>query len=108
MTYLLVSVPFVGIAVLALAIALWRRPDRGSLVRRWRMPVLVAGVAVMALTAVFDNLMIAAGLMIYSDQNTSGLVIGLAPVEDFAYPLAGLILLPAVWLLSRPPAKDQT
>ena len=111
MTYLILSVLFVGIAMIALAVALARRADRRDLVRRWLTPALAAGAAVTVLTAVFDNLMILAGLMVYSQDTTSGLLIGLAPLEDFAYPLAGLLLLPALWLLTRPkvtaPRTDQ-
>ena len=51
------------------------RPDR-------RRPVV--------LTAVFDNVMIAAGLFdLRPATHLAGLRIGLRPVEDFAYPLAG-------------------
>ena len=50
-----------------------------------------------ALTVVFDNLMIAAGFFDYGDGHITGLRIGLVPVEDLAYPLAGLLLLPALW-----------
>lgn len=59
--------------------------------------VAVAAVIVLALTAVFDNLMIAAGLFAYSDAHISGIRIGAAPIEDFTYPLAAVILLPALW-----------
>jgi lycopene cyclase domain-containing protein len=45
--------------------------------------------------------MIGAGLMSYGPTTTSGLRIGRVPVEDFAYPVAAVVLLPAVWLLSR-------
>lgn len=101
MTYLLISLYFFAAAVLALGIAISQRSDRRFLVMRWRGPVIAAGLVVMLLTAVFDNLMIAAGLMVYGQETTLGLVLGLAPLEDFAYPLAGLALLPAVWLLTR-------
>ncbi|WHF20954.1 hypothetical protein QJS66_11790 [Kocuria rhizophila] len=37
--------------------------------------------------------------MTYTEQNISGVRIGLAPLEDFAYPVAGVLLLPALWLL---------
>lgn len=57
----------------------------------------IAAMVVFALTAVFDNVMIAAGLFAYSDAHISGIRIGAAPIEDFAYPLAVVILLPALW-----------
>lgn len=58
------------------------------------------------LTAVFDNVMIAAGLFDYGHELLLGVYVGQAPVEDFAYPLGSALLLPALWLLltSRPRA----
>jgi small toxic polypeptide LdrA/B/C/D len=49
--------------------------------------------ALLVLTAVFDNLMIASGLFTYSEENISGVRLGLMPVEDFTYSLA------AAWIL---------
>lgn len=53
----------------------------------------------LALTAVFDNAMIAAGLFGYSPHKISGALLGLAPLEDFAYPVAAVLLLPGLWLI---------
>ena len=56
------------------------------------------------LTAVFDTVMIATGLFAYSDAHLSGPRIGLAPIEDFAYPIAGVLLLAGLWnLIARRP-----
>jgi lycopene cyclase domain-containing protein len=100
-TYVLLSGAFVLLACLAAFFALGRipGPSRARAVRRWRFPLLASGIALLLLTAVFDNVMITLGFMEYSDARTSGLAIGLAPLEDFSYPLAGLILLPALWVL---------
>ncbi len=54
-------------------------------------------VVLAALTAVFDSVMIAASLFHYDPSQLLGITIGLAPIEDFAYPLAGAILLPTLW-----------
>ncbi|MFC3480462.1 lycopene cyclase domain-containing protein [Kocuria carniphila] len=95
MTYWDVNFTFLGLAVLVLIVAVvLRRP--GPLF--WGA-LGVSTVLLFVLTAVFDNLMIAAGIMTYTDQNISGVQVGLAPLEDFAYPLAGVILLPGLWLL---------
>lgn len=102
MTYLLLSAVFVAAASAVLLVALLRAPDRGRLVRRWAAPVAVTGLVLLGLTALFDNLMIAAGLMTYAADRVSGVRLLLMPVEDLAYPLAGLLLLPALWLLTRP------
>ncbi len=53
------------------------------------------------LTIVFDNLMVAVGLMRYASPDVSGPAIGLMPAWDLAYPVAAVILLPALWLLFR-------
>lgn len=101
MTYALLSLIFLAVAAAALVIALAVAPDRARLVRRWWLPVLLAAVVVLVLTAVFDNLMIVAGFMTYADAHILGAKLGLVPLEDFSYPLAALLLLPALWLLTR-------
>ena len=58
-----------------------------------------AAVVVLVLTAVFDSMMIAFGLFSYSEELISGVYIGFAPIEDFAYPVAAVLLLPALWIL---------
>lgn len=99
MIYPLLSVVFVALAAAVLAIALVLAPDRAGLVRRWLIPAVVAGAVLGVLTVVFDNAMIGAGLMTYGTHAISGARIGLVPLEDLAYPLAGLLLLPGLWLL---------
>lgn len=97
MTYIQLSTWFVGAAVVA-AIAL-------SLVSRRQRPhfgaMAVTIVVLVILTAVFDTVMIATGLFHYSPDHLLGIHIGLAPLEDFAYPLAGAVLLPALWAALR-------
>jgi lycopene cyclase domain-containing protein len=63
------------------------------------LPTVLAGVVLVGLTLVFDNIMIAAGLFAYADAHISGLRIGLVPIEDLSYPLALAIALPGVWQL---------
>ncbi|MFT0847240.1 prenyltransferase [Actinomycetaceae bacterium L2_0104] len=103
MTYLLVSGGFCAVAVL-LGVVLARRAGT----RRLSWPaVAVAAVGLLALTAIFDSLMIAADLFTYEESLISGLRIGLAPIEDFAYPLAAVVALPALWaLLTKPKGVD--
>jgi lycopene cyclase domain-containing protein len=101
MTYLLLSLVFLAVAAVVLIVALALAPDRARIVRRWWAPLLIAAVVVLVLTAVFDNLMIGAGLMTYTESNISGARLCLVPLEDFTYPLAALLLLPALWLLTR-------
>ena len=99
MTYALIVVPFLAVtAIVTAASAL--RPGFGARLRAsgWTAAVLVL------LTAVFDNVMIAADLFRYPDELISGVRIGLAPVEDFAYPIAAAFLLPALHSLLSPRA----
>lgn len=101
MTYALLTLVFLALAAAVLAVALAVSSDRAALVRRWWRPLALAAVVVLVLTAVFDNVMIAVGLMTYSAAHITGLTLGLVPIEDFAYPLAALLLLPGLWLLAR-------
>ncbi|WP_081998414.1 lycopene cyclase domain-containing protein [Sinomonas humi] len=93
MTYALVDVVFLSLACVALACL--------GLPASWR-PLFAAGTALMALTAVFDSVMIGLGLFGYRASTLSGIFVGLAPVEDFAYPLAAAVVLPALWRRLRP------
>lgn len=97
MTYLQLSACFLAATVvIALALGLLAR-GRGP--RPAAVALTIA--AMLALTAVFDTVMIGSGLFHYADQHLVGIRIGLAPIEDFAYPLAGALLLPALWALLR-------
>lgn len=96
MTYALIVLPFLAVAAIVTAAS----AVRPGFARRMRAS-LVAALALCALTAVFDNLMIAAGLFTYPDHLISGVRIGLAPVEDFAYPVAAAFLVPAVQTLCQ-------
>lgn len=98
MTYLLLALGFLAAAGVVALVALRRRPP-GQSRSGWRALALAAGT-LLALTAVFDNVMIASGLFTYADAHVSGLRIGSAPLEDFAYPLAAVLLLPALWALT--------
>lgn len=106
MNYALLSLIFLAIAAAVLLAAIARRVSRRALLRRWWKPVAVSAVVVLALTAAFDNVMIGAGLVDYDPGSISGLLVGAAPLEDFAYPLAGLMLLPSLWLLLRKRGSD--
>ena len=64
----------------------------------WRRAPIAA---LLLATAIFDNIMIEAGLVAYSEDALLGFKVGVAPIEDFAYPVAALVLLPALWYLLR-------
>jgi lycopene cyclase domain-containing protein len=100
MTYWALNAIFLGVvAVVALAALLTRRAPR------WTNVALTAGL-VLVMTAVFDNVMIGIGLVGYNADLISGTFVGIAPLEDFAYAVAAVILLPALWTLLR--ARDST
>lgn len=91
MSYLTLCLLVLGVVVVAVAALALRgpRPRPGALI--------LTVVVMLGLTVVFDNSMIAAGLVSYSASQLTGVRLGLVPVEDLAYPLAGALLLPALW-----------
>jgi len=92
-TYWVLNAIFLGVvALVAVAAVLTRRAPR------WLNVGLTAGV-LLVMTAVFDNVMIGIGLVGYNADLISGVFVGIAPLEDFAYAVAAVILLPALWTL---------
>lgn len=96
MSYLSLSTAFLAVAALGglgAVLITRRRPHAAALG--------LTALTLLLLTAVFDTVMIAAGLFHYAPGQLAGAHIGLAPIEDFAYPLAGVLLLPALWTALR-------
>jgi len=92
-TYWALNAIFLSVvAAVALAAVLSKRAPR------WASVGLVLGV-VLVMTAVFDNVMIGVGLVGYDESKISGALIGIAPLEDFAYAIAAVVLLPSLWTL---------
>ena len=91
MSYLEINTWFITgvLVVTAILLLLGVRPS----VRAMAGSSIVVGV----LTAIFDNAIIGAGLVAYDESTLSGVMVGLAPVEDFAHTFAGAILIPMVW-----------
>lgn len=54
-------------------------------------------IALLILTAVFDNVIIGLGIVAYDPSRISGVYVGLAPLEDFAYSVAAVLILPTLW-----------
>ncbi|MCU1440530.1 MAG: lycopene cyclase [Rhodoglobus sp.] len=80
------------LAVVAIVVLVAARRVRGAAIG------LTAAV-LLVMTAVFDNVMIAVGLVDYEPSRISGVFLGLAPLEDFAYTIAAVVGLPALWSL---------
>ena len=93
----LIIVVIVVVAAVAVSRARSRRGIRGSTLRPAVLAITMA--VLLAMTAVFDNIMIGVGLVGYDPSRISGVFIGIAPVEDFAYAVAAVLLLPALWVL---------
>ena len=110
-TYLVLGLVFV---VVALLLTLRRfmpftASSRGELRRtlaRAGVGVLVSLAGVFVLTTVFDNVIILTGVVDYDHSLTSGIRIGVAPIEDYAYSVFATVALNAVGLIV--PAKRKT
>ncbi|MEN9753411.1 MAG: hypothetical protein RL670_1102 [Actinomycetota bacterium] len=86
--YLAINIPFVAFALVAMLLLTPRNRWAGQLVTL--IPMLL-------LTAIFDNLIIGSGIVAYDTAKISGWMIGIAPIEDFFYTVAAVLLIPAVW-----------
>lgn len=96
MTYLALNAVFLALAAGGTVVALAVARRRGATTPRPRA-ILAAALVMLTLTAVFDNVIIGTGLVDYHPELHLGLRLGLAPIEDFAYTVAALALLPALW-----------
>jgi lycopene cyclase domain-containing protein len=106
MTYTLLNACFLLVAALVAVVAYRRHPLSAR--RAWALACALA--AVLLLSVVFDNVMIGVGLVAYDPARISGVFLGVAPIEDFAYPVAAALLLPALWTLlaARKPAAVES
>jgi lycopene cyclase domain-containing protein len=98
MTYWGLNAVFLAIVAVVVLVGLATRRTP-----RWAA-VGIAAVVLLVFTAVFDNVMISIGLVDYNPQLISGVFIGVAPIEDFAYALAAVVGLPSLWALLGPAA----
>ena len=88
MTYLVLSV----VVLAALAALTWRT------VRRLGARALgLTGLALIALTVVFDNLIVGTGIVDYDESLISGVRMPIAPIEDLAYAVGAVLLVPTLW-----------
>jgi lycopene cyclase domain-containing protein len=104
-TYWALNAIFLAVAlVVALAAAVTRRRSArpgAAGARGGGRPValLVTAAVLLVVSVVFDNVMIGIGLVGYNRDLISGAFLGIAPLEDFAYVIGAVLLLPALWLL---------
>ncbi|MEZ7819810.1 MAG: lycopene cyclase domain-containing protein [Aquiluna sp.] len=92
MTYLLLSATVMAlVAIYAFLMRHW-----------WVTKPLVGTAAVMlTLTAIFDNVIIGTGIVAYDPEKISGIKIGVAPIEDFAYTVLAIVLVPSLFNFFR-------
>ncbi|WP_082101705.1 lycopene cyclase domain-containing protein [Demequina rhizosphaerae] len=88
MTYVLLSLAVLALIAAATVPTLRRLPQR---------PLLLTGLALIVLTAVFDNVIVGLGIVAYDEALISGVRVGSAPIEDFSYTLGAVMLVPALW-----------
>lgn len=94
--FLDMSLWFLGAAVALFAAGMLASGQR---LRTVAKPLAAALAVMLLLTAIFDNLMIYAGLFDYGSGTLSGVRIGLAPIEDFFYAACAVFLIPGLWWL---------
>jgi lycopene cyclase domain-containing protein len=86
-TYLTLNAFFVAASLLTLL-----------LVPKNRWPAYLVGlVPMVVMTAVFDNLIVSAGIVAYDPTKITGIMVGAVPIEDFAYTIAAVAIVPSVW-----------
>jgi lycopene cyclase domain-containing protein len=86
-TYLTLNLIFVAASLLALL-----------LVPKNRWPAYLVGLVPMVImTTVFDNLIVSAGVVAYDPTKITGIMVGAVPIEDFAYTIAAVAIVPSVW-----------
>lgn len=92
MTYLLLTV-----TVMAL-VAIY-----AFLMRHWLVakPLVGTTAVMLTLTAIFDNVIIGTGIVAYDAEKISGIKIGVAPIEDFAYTVLAIVLVPSLFNFFR-------
>lgn len=90
MTYLLVSLAVLALIGVACAPTLRTLPAR---------PLVLTGLVLIALTAIFDNVIVALDIVAYDETKILGIRVPFAPIEDFSYTLGAVMLVPTLWTL---------
>lgn len=103
-TYLLLTLVVLGLVLVACS----------PVLRHLRLrPVAAMGLVLLVLTAVFDSAIVGYGLTVYDHERILGVYVGAAPIEDFGYTIAALLIMPVLWTVlgrtrwaSRPAARQ--
>lgn len=92
MTYLALNALFLGAVAIVGLLLIKQLP--------WKA-IGLATLALLLITAVFDNIIVGTGIVAYDEALITGIKIGHAPIEDFAYALAAPLLLSIVAELTK-------
>jgi len=88
MTYLALNLTFMFIAFVTLNLISRKSPWRTiGFTLFWMLLV----------TLVFDNLIIGLEIVGYDKSKISGILLGLAPIEDFAYTVVAVLAVSIIW-----------
>ena len=92
MTYLLLTVTVMTLVAIY-----------AFLMRHWMVakPLVGTAAVMLILTAIFDNVIIATGIVAYDQEKISGIMVGVAPIEDFAYTVLAIVLVPSLFNFFR-------
>lgn len=96
MSYVALTLTFLAVVIAFLVVTI--------VLVRGRMPWSTMGITLLvtlALTAVFDNVIIGVGLVAYDEALISGVKIGIAPIEDFAYTLSVVVIVSCFSVLAK-------
>lgn len=91
-TYVILNVAFLCAVMLVLQL-------KKALI--FNRPMLATLGILLVLTALFDTLIISAGIVGYDNQKILGILIGAAPIEDFVYAALAAVLVPSVWHIAK-------
>ena len=88
MTYLALNLTFMFVAFVTLNLVSRKSPWRAiGFTMLWMLLV----------TLVFDNLIIGLEIVGYDKTKISGILLGLAPIEDFAYTVVAVLAVSIIW-----------
>jgi lycopene cyclase domain-containing protein len=87
-TYLALNLVFMLVAFVSLILISRKNP--------WRA-IGFTMIWMILMTLVFDNVIIALGIVGYDENKISGLLLGLAPIEDFSYTVVSVLAVGILW-----------
>jgi lycopene cyclase domain-containing protein len=90
MNYLALNVVFMLIAFVILNVVVRKSP--------WKL-IGWTLLSMVLVTLIFDNVIVALGIVDYDSNKISGLVLGLVPIEDFAYTIVSVLAVSSIWHL---------